>query len=327
MDCHPAANQTPLTQQQAALNQCLLAEKLGYETYFIAEHHFTQYGIMPSPFVFLASLATITQKIKLGLGVAVAPFHDARRLAEDAAQLDLLCQGRMMLGLGSGFDQREFNGFGINIAEKRDKFNETKTILTELLSRKQFPSLTGKYHQGNNVVLNIPTYDNVMDRTFTASAGTKGAYYIGLQGDNLLLSPFETINSQFSDLEDAISNYNQGLKEANITGKSNVVTMFCHVAETDEQAKQNCLEAFDRYVSSRSPQPLEIKYPGQFYDGYVGNKLTLIGGIDTVVEQMKKVQQAGVDELALLFNFGGIENSLVEQSMENFITKVAPQLS
>lgn len=325
MDCHPSHGQSVISQQQSAINQCLLAEQLGFDTYFIAEHHFTQYGIMPSPFVFLSAISAITKKINLGVSVAVAPFYDPRRLAEDIAQLDLLSQGRVIVGLGSGFDQREFNGFGIPIQDKRERTNEVKSILKELLSNKSFDNLKGNYYTGKNIQLNIPTFNNVLDRIYTASAGTQGAYYIGKNSEKMMLSPFETIHSSFDDLSVAMAGYNKGAKESDYEASSPIVTMFCHPATSQEEAKSNCLTAFDRYVSSRSPNPLPINSEGQFYNGYVNNQLTLIGSVDTVIKQIDKMKDVGVEHIALLFNFGAIETTKIEQSMRIFATEIMPR--
>ena len=81
--------------------EILRAEALGYDTAWIAEHHFsTTYGIMPDCFVYMSYLAARTSRIKLAAGVITLPLYDPIRVVENTAFVDVLSNGRVMLGLG-----------------------------------------------------------------------------------------------------------------------------------------------------------------------------------------------------------------------------------
>jgi alkanesulfonate monooxygenase SsuD/methylene tetrahydromethanopterin reductase-like flavin-dependent oxidoreductase (luciferase family) len=95
------------------------AEALGFDSAWVAQHHFgTESGRLPSPLVLLAAAAQRTRRIRLGTGVIVLPLEHPLRLAEDAVVLDALSDGRLELGLGAGFDPRVFEAFGQDIEQR-----------------------------------------------------------------------------------------------------------------------------------------------------------------------------------------------------------------
>lgn len=102
-----------------AREQFLLAERLGYDVGWVAQHHFdVEEGGLPSPLVFLAWMAAQTERIRLGTAIITLALEDPIRVAEDAAVLDALCDGRLELGVGTGGDR---NGlFANNFQRLRD---------------------------------------------------------------------------------------------------------------------------------------------------------------------------------------------------------------
>jgi len=92
----------------AALDQCEWADSLGFDVIGIAEHHATDDGYLPSPLLFAAAAAARTRRIALRPSVLLAPLYDPVKLAEDAAVVQILSQGRLWLGLGSGYRPAEF---------------------------------------------------------------------------------------------------------------------------------------------------------------------------------------------------------------------------
>src|SRR5204862_1188536 len=102
-DHHPRLARTVPQLYGQVMRQCELAELLGYDTFFCAEHHFHEYGVVPDPAVMLSALAQRTRCIRLGSAISILTFHDPRRIAETYAMLDLMSGGRLVFGVGSGY--------------------------------------------------------------------------------------------------------------------------------------------------------------------------------------------------------------------------------
>ena len=110
--------------------QIVLADKLGYDTAWLAEMHFVpEYSILPSPMMVGVAAAAMTERIRIGIGVALLPLHEPIRAAEDAATLDILSGGRLDFGIGRGAIAAHFDGFGIPMSERSGRFNEVIDII------------------------------------------------------------------------------------------------------------------------------------------------------------------------------------------------------
>jgi probable F420-dependent oxidoreductase len=119
------------------------AEALGFDSAWVSEHHGTSDGYLPSLLTMLAAFAAVTERIELGTGVVLTPLHDPVRLAEDAAVVDQLSSGRLILGLGLGWREEEFRMLRIPIEERLARHVDTIQILRRAWSGDRF-SFEGK---------------------------------------------------------------------------------------------------------------------------------------------------------------------------------------
>src|SRR5437899_134585 len=114
----PGSGRTFTHEYRDVVDMVRLAETLGFDSAWVSEHHGSGDGYMPSLLVTLAACAAATDRILLGTGVVLAPFHHPLRLAEDAATVDLISGGRLVLGLGLGWREEEFRMFDVPIGER-----------------------------------------------------------------------------------------------------------------------------------------------------------------------------------------------------------------
>jgi alkanesulfonate monooxygenase SsuD/methylene tetrahydromethanopterin reductase-like flavin-dependent oxidoreductase (luciferase family) len=110
-----------------------LAEELGFDKYWPAEHHFTDYSACPDNIQFLTWLAGRTRRLRLGTGAVIVPWNDPLRVAEKITLLDHLSGGRAVLGLGRGLSRTEYHHFGIDMGSSRDRFDEGARMIVDAL--------------------------------------------------------------------------------------------------------------------------------------------------------------------------------------------------
>ncbi|KOF54815.1 hypothetical protein AD428_04765 [Achromobacter sp. DMS1] len=121
-----------------SIEQTVAAEQAGFDTAWYAEHHFNNYSLSPSPLMTVAHAAAKTQRIRLGTAVCILPlYHPARFLAE-VGFVDTVSNGRLELGVGSGYQEFEFERFGVQIADSGAIFNEFLDLIPKGLTQKIF---------------------------------------------------------------------------------------------------------------------------------------------------------------------------------------------
>ncbi len=110
------------------------AERVGFDSIWCAEHHFLDDGYLPSPFVFFAAVAARTERLRFGTSILQAPLHNPLRIAEDAAVLDLVSDGRLTVGVGQGWRAEEFDGFGVPLRGRHRRLEEEVLTLRQAWS-------------------------------------------------------------------------------------------------------------------------------------------------------------------------------------------------
>lgn len=154
------------------LRQARLAEAVGLDSFWIAEHHFAEDGYAPAVLPVCAAVLAATERLVAGTAVAIASFYNPLRLAEDAIALDLLSGGRFVLGLGTAYRPEEFAGFGIAPETDEPRLDEMVDILEKAFTGKSFS------HAG--------TYYRIPEVTVTPAPFTPGGPPVLLAGDGVL---------------------------------------------------------------------------------------------------------------------------------------------
>jgi putative FMN-dependent luciferase-like monooxygenase len=162
-----------------ALEMFELADELGYDAGWVAQHHAHAEGGLPSPLVFLAAAAARTRRIRLITGIITLPLEDPVRVAEDAAVLDALSGGRLELGFGAGGNAAGFAIFGRQL-EKRHEYYERgfKVVRDALLGKELSPGGPAMF----------PTAPHLAATTWEATFGAEGAAKFAQRGSGLLLA-------------------------------------------------------------------------------------------------------------------------------------------
>lgn len=192
-------DELPQVRYQLATEQIQQAERFGFDTAWIAQHHFHEHeGGLPAPLVFLASLAAQTQRIRLGTAIITLPLENPLRVAEDAAVVDLLSQGRLELGFGSGGTPTSFLPFALTIDQRAPVFASHLETLLQAFRGEPLG------HDDNRL---YPPAPQLTSRIWIATFSVEGASRAGAAGHGLMLSRTQPRPGDRPDLPlDAIQN-------------------------------------------------------------------------------------------------------------------------
>ncbi len=298
-----------------------LAERLNFDAFFSAEHHFHHYGVVPNPPLLLASIAQRTKRLRLGTAISILTFHNALTLAETYAMLDVLSEGRLLLGVGSGYLPHEFAGYNVNGAEKRDRFDENLLLVRRLLSGERV-SHEGRFSSVREVQLNVLPIQKEIP-TFIAALRLEAAYHVGRQGLGLLGIPYASL-AHFDELEQFVSDYRRGRAEAGLPEEAaepnEILCLHTHVADSDAEAERVAKDPFDLYVATRL-YARKCNYADVMRTG-----LALFGSPRTVADKMIALGRMGIRHVMTMQNFGGMPPAAVERSMQLMATEVMPRV-
>jgi len=151
-----------------AVEQVRLADELGFGTAWFAEHHFNNYGLCPSPLMMIAYCAAVTKKIKLGSAVIIAPLYSPPRLLAEIALADQFAGGRLQLGIGGGYQQFEFERFGVNLDYAKPMALEMLDIIERGLGSTKF-SFDGDYFKLPQSAISIRPFRDEVPPIWIAS--------------------------------------------------------------------------------------------------------------------------------------------------------------
>ncbi|MEM7425709.1 MAG: LLM class flavin-dependent oxidoreductase [Pseudomonadota bacterium] len=149
-----------------------IAEEIGMDVAWLAEHHFGNYSMCPSPLVMASHLAGLTSKIKIGPAVLVLPLYHPLRVLGELGMVDQLSGGRLIVGYGSGYQAFEFSRFGVDLTENWEITHEMMDII-EMGLDEQRVEYQGKYFQIEDTPLAVPM---LQKRPRTVIAGNQPEY-------------------------------------------------------------------------------------------------------------------------------------------------------
>lgn len=162
-----------------AIGQIVHAESCGYDSAWVAQHHFHEdEGGLPAPFVFLAQAAAATTRIRLGTGIVTLPLELPIRVAEDAAVLDLMCGGRLEVGVAPGGNLSAYTAFGLDSDRRNEILTRHHRVLLDAWAGRELPGGDTLY----------PPNPGLVDRIWQATFNVDGARRAGAAGDGLMLS-------------------------------------------------------------------------------------------------------------------------------------------
>ena len=316
-----------------AVEQTKAAEQADFAVSWFAEHHFSNYCVCPSPLMMVARLAGETQRIKLGSGVVVVPLYHPVRLASEIGMVDALTHGRLVLGIGSGYQPYEFERFGEELGHSTGKLVEFIGLLERALTQSTFRH-EGRYWQ-------VP-------ETHIAARSGRGMPDIWMAGDNPELQRLAAAKGyavmvtprHFTAemLAQARRRYEATCREQGGDPARLRFAVLRHVCVTDDRAvARDFLDNVRHQI--RLSQSLRHRQQ-TIADGMLAEKPwegeasleemarhMLVGGAETIAERMAaEIRAAAPCHYLLQFQAGDSSQRLALASIERFAAEVRPLL-
>jgi putative FMN-dependent luciferase-like monooxygenase len=169
----------PAERYRLATAQMVHAERLGFDSVWVAQHHFHEAeGGLPAPFVFLAKLAANTSRVQLGTAIVTLPLELPIRVAEDASVVDFMSGGRVEVGVAPGGNLSAYTAFGLDSNQRHSLMERHLDVLRGAWTGRPLPGGDRLY----------PPNPGLADRIWQATFSVEGAQRAGRAGDGLMLS-------------------------------------------------------------------------------------------------------------------------------------------
>ena len=328
-------NSVPPTKTDAeelrdGLEQIQVADELGYEAAWIAEHNARSYGVVSNTAVYLAAAAATTKNIKLATGVTRLPLHHPLKVAEEMNLVDVISNGRLYLGVGKGYDKLEFDAYNIHFDDRHERYLESLDILTAAFQSERV-TYSGQFYN----IENVPVYPRPVQQDgppiFVMVSGNDASIInAAKQGHSFMLGGITN-----EDTKHKIKLYREaaiesGLSEEyveDILARSGKL-LFCYVAETTEQAQAEYRSGLEWYMSERDSRPtfgVIDRERNVDYERFLQSENTLVGSPEKVIEDIKAFRkETGLNNIILWMNIGGQPQANVLKSMRLFSEQVMP---
>ncbi|MCZ6782912.1 MAG: LLM class flavin-dependent oxidoreductase [Proteobacteria bacterium] len=321
-----------------------LAEPLGFDKLWSVEHHFTDYAACPDNLQFLSWLAGRTSKIKLATGAVIVPWNDPLRVAEKLALLDHLSGGRAILGLGRGLARVEYSGFGIDMGESRDRFDEASRMIIEALD-KGFIEGDGPYYPQARTEIRPRPPAGFRDRFYCVGMSPDSVEQAAELGARLMIFSQQTWE-MFA--EGALPAYRASFRKHHGVEPPPPLTgdlMFCH--EDPKRAEELAMEYMPNYFLTiirhyeimgehfKTAKGYEhyasaadlFKQVGLETSANVYCNVQTWGTPEMILEKLRRRRELlGDFELNLVSSYGGMPSEDVEKSVRLFAREVLPEL-
>lgn len=287
------------------------AERLGYHSAFVVEHHFRGSGQISASLMLLAYIAARTTRLRLGAGVVVLPWHNPVLVAEQVGTLDQLSGGRFDFGVGKGYRPSEFDGFCMSREEAAARYTESLALMRRAWTSDQRFSHTGTYWAFHDIAIDPPPVQKPHPPIWVGGAHTETIRRAGLEGFHLLLDQIAT----FDLLEERVATYRAAVAEAGrvFDPMSIAVSRAMHVVKTESEwheahrLRAEVLENLRKLGAPPAVPSLDLK---TFSDtAQTTDEAALIGYPDEILAKLKRLRAIGI-EYVLLADVIGSQESL-----------------
>jgi alkanesulfonate monooxygenase SsuD/methylene tetrahydromethanopterin reductase-like flavin-dependent oxidoreductase (luciferase family) len=317
--------------------QAILGDRLGYHSAWIGEHHFDSLGVNSRPGTLLASIIPETETIRLAPAVSVLPLHHPLHVAEEWATIDLISGGRVDFAAGRGYDRREFAPFGAPFMDSAEIFEEGMEVVLKAWNSPGPWSHKGQFFDIPEMEITPKPVQKPIP-FYVASFSETSADMAAKHGLNIIYAPFAA-GMVYGGLEPAVESYRAKCTALGNTPGRAMCSYFIHIADdagAEDYGRECQMAYFKHCVLPAFPDDPAKAPPTMHYfldiiriletmkKEDLGERSILIGPPSKIIDSLKKVEAAGIEEVILYFNVGNKPDSMVREQMHRFQEEIAP---
>ncbi|CAN5204654.1 LLM class flavin-dependent oxidoreductase [soil metagenome] len=332
---HVPVNQNPTYSLQRDVEIVQIMEDAGFEEAWFGEHHSCGVEPIGDPLMFIAHVANLTKRIKLGSGVLSLPYHNPLWVADRMVMLDHLTRGRAMLGLGPGALSTDASMIGIESSEQRDALEHDTGVLMHLLTNDEPISVETARYKLVDARLQMDTYTNPLFEIATAAiVSPSGPRLAGKYGLGMIsigatsAGGFDAVGHHWNTLTE------QSTEHGHVPNRADwrLVAPF-HVAETRDQAIKDVsfgIDAWCDYLQHTASTP-QMQVQGtntkERIEWVIESGTGVIGTVDDAIEQIERLweQSNGGFGAMLLFDHNWANWNAKKYHYHLFSNYVMPQ--
>jgi probable F420-dependent oxidoreductase len=303
-----------------------LAEASGFDSCFFGEHHQDPDGFLPSPLIVATAVAARTRRLRVGTSVILLPLHHPVRVAEDVITLDLVSKGRVILGVGIGYQPADFRAFAVPMEHRVALFEESVEILRKCWSGERF-SFRGKHYTLEDVQIRPRPYQQPAPPLWIGASVPAAVRRAGLLADAFVGTPSTSLESAMR-LVDAYTH------AARVAGRSPQVILMrdAWVATTRAEAEAvygpEVMTAYKYYWQHRLAEFRDIPPDTEFTLANLAPDRLILGDPETCIREFNRWRDAtGADYFLLRLRHahsGGPPHAKIMDAIRLFGDKVLP---
>jgi alkanesulfonate monooxygenase SsuD/methylene tetrahydromethanopterin reductase-like flavin-dependent oxidoreductase (luciferase family) len=327
---------------ESAMEQMLAAEPLGYTSVWIAEHHFNDYGLCPSPPVLASFLAARTRALRLGMGVSLLPLHHPVDLAEELAVLDVVSGGRLDVGIGRGGTLQDYQTFRSERADARKRVEEGIALIQRCWSGESF-DFQGEFHSAERLHVRPRPVQRPHPPIYIAANSedsVRSAARLGFPTLSSFFTPIAELQRRHTLYRELALDGGRAATEIARLEHEAWGMRVVHIAPDHDEALRATEAPFMGYQQKMSKLRSESAggtVPNSFdrsllrlraFRDYLADGWALIGTPSEVRDGLQQyVDATGYERVLLLMALPGLPTDLALRSMRLFAEEVAPALS
>ena len=326
------ADEAPADVLRMTVEKVRLAEQVGFDATWFAEHHFSSHSVCPSPLLMAAHCAAVTSRLLLGPAVVVLPLHHPVRVVQELAMLQALTGGRMLLGLGTGHQPHEFRTYGIPMADRVGMLEEGWDILHQGMVEGRV-GYAGRHYRVEDAPLAI--VPGAMPPVFVAGGEPALLQRAAREGGAVFISQGHRRAGQAVAMRDKVLG---ALRAGGMPGSALRLAIQRYVFVTDDKAEARAAAAgMLRFIrttlSLRDPVPprdgafmRSVPFEGEpDVDWLLAN--APIGPASQVIDRLcEDFELLGPVHWSLYMGFSGLAPARVLAAVERFGAEVLPTL-